>query len=163
MAITFKTDLLPSTDLGYNLGSSSQRWNIYGEFKPLQSKTYTGIYATADNDTQGYQYYGNIKPVAVKTPWHIKLRIRGSVPGQADYYCDNIFDMHGMRQTYSSYYCWNNIQNTSYKCYYYNAIRYASSDTNTTTYGHTIGMYLRSCANCTSTSYKRTYIIDVLE
>ncbi len=26
----FKADLLPSTDLGYSLGSSDERWKIYG-------------------------------------------------------------------------------------------------------------------------------------
>lgn len=28
--MTFKASLLPNTDLGYSLGSASQRWTIYG-------------------------------------------------------------------------------------------------------------------------------------
>jgi len=28
--MTFKANLLPNADLGYNLGSSDLRWNIYG-------------------------------------------------------------------------------------------------------------------------------------
>lgn len=28
--MNFKADLLPNTDLGYSLGSSNKRWNIYG-------------------------------------------------------------------------------------------------------------------------------------
>ena len=32
--MTFKASLLPNTDLGYSLGSSTQRWNIYGLIAP---------------------------------------------------------------------------------------------------------------------------------
>jgi len=29
--MTFKANLLPNSDLGYNLGSSTTGWNIYGK------------------------------------------------------------------------------------------------------------------------------------
>lgn len=32
--MTFKANLLPNTDLGYNLGSSDLKWNIYGSITP---------------------------------------------------------------------------------------------------------------------------------
>lgn len=158
----------------YGTGSDGQILKSNGEkiywddfnntdIAPLQSKTYEGVYSEQDNDTYGYKYYGNIKPADAKDQWHIKLRITGYVPNYPDYKCVNIFDITGMRTTYSSYYCWNNIQNTSYRCYYYNTLRYASSDANSTAYGHALGMYLRSCPNYTNTNYKRTYIIELLE
>ena len=152
-----------ATTISYNTIGAAASGHTHTSLVPLQTKTYTGIYCTADNDTYGYQYYGIVVPENAKISWHIKLRIYGSVPGYPDYYNDNIFDIHGMRQTYSAYYCWNNIQNTSYRCYYYNTIRYSKSDAETTQYGHAIGMYLRSCANCANASYKRTFTIEVLE
>ena len=47
--MTFKANLLPSSNLGYNLGSSDKKWNVYGILKgeaegylPLTGGTMTG-------------------------------------------------------------------------------------------------------------------------
>ena len=45
--MTFKTDLLPNTDLGQSLGSSTQRWNIYGN---LTGNADTATKAEQDNN-----------------------------------------------------------------------------------------------------------------
>lgn len=104
-----------------------------------------------------------IKPTSYKALWYVKLHIVAYVPDIADYYGDYIFEINGMRSTYSTYSCYNAIQNTDYKPLYYTTLRFASNEYNATHYGHLIGNYFRSCANYTSPSYARTIRIEVLE
>lgn len=157
---------LPNSDT-YNLKDSSaariDHKHHFRDFEPLQYKEYTGVYSEQDNDTYGYKFYGRIKPTSYKALWYVRLHIVAYVPNSADYYGDYIFEMNGMRSTYSTYSCYNAIQNTDYRPIYYTTLRFASNEANTNSYGHLIGTYLRNCANYTNASYARTIRIEVLE
>lgn len=137
--------------------------HTYQDIVPLQSKTYTGVYSEQDNDTYGYKYYANIKPDSAKALWHVKLKITAWVPDKPDYYGTYIYDVSGMRTTYSAYSCWNNIQNSNYRPFYYHNLKYASGESTAINYGHNLGMYLRNCANHTDANYARSYKIELLE
>ena len=59
--MTFKANLLPNTDLGYSLGSSTQRWNIYGTcdgYLPLSGGTMTGGINLVGNQSSAYNDKG---------------------------------------------------------------------------------------------------------
>ena len=47
--MTFKANLLPNSNLGYNLGSSTQKWNVYGD---LLGTPTAPTAATGTNTTQ---------------------------------------------------------------------------------------------------------------
>jgi hypothetical protein len=50
----FKADLLPSTDLGYSLGSSNERWKIYGV---MESGLEIKGHIAGDSGTDGHGLY----------------------------------------------------------------------------------------------------------
>ena len=59
----FKADLLPETDLGYSLGSSDFKWNIYGNvegYLPLSGGTMTGGITLVGNQSSAYNDKGLI-------------------------------------------------------------------------------------------------------
>lgn len=58
--MNFKTNLLPHTDLGYNLGDENHRWNIYGKMTPDFDLIYPigSIYLSVNNVNPGTLFGG---------------------------------------------------------------------------------------------------------
>lgn len=134
------------------------------DLAPLQTKTYTGVYSAADNDANNYKFYGKIVPTGAYTDmWRVKVRLTTSVPSNENYKSSHIVEMYGMRNTYAAYAVWNAIQNTSYRNLWYHTFRFATNETNALSTGHLIGLSLTSTPNRTSSSYQRTYKVEILE
>ena len=55
--MTFKASLLPNTDLGYSLGSSDKRWNIYGKLQNINLNS-----TTIDNTEGSFTFSGSGAP-----------------------------------------------------------------------------------------------------
>ena len=144
----------------YNI--KSLRTSI-GELIPEQSKTFTGVIASANNDPNGYLYFGYVKPSSYKTPWRLRYRIYGTISSLtvAPY---SYFDME-MRGLQNTYYGWDvyNVNHSSYRSIY-NHILYCATETGiTNNYGHLIGVRLQSAYQPTSQTYTRTFLIEILE
>ena len=166
--ITFATDLLPNEDKVYNLGTNNQRWKIYGELQPLETKTYENVIATlntsnaVDQATGGF-FYAKIYPTAFNVIWHTKFKVTVYVPGQNNYHAVSIYEVWGMADTYMSYKCQNAIRNTNYRPVYYNSLFRAKETGYNNNLGHWAGFSLRNSANPNNTSYKRTVQVQLLE
>lgn len=130
---------------------------------PITTKSYTGIYSAADNDANNYKFYGKIIPDNYKKLWKVKVKVTCYVPSSIEYYTTSVFEINGMRNTYTNYSCWNSIENTSYKPFWYNTLRFTTSEANSTVYGHLLGISLVNSPNRTSASYTRNLDIELLE
>ena len=137
----------------------------------LGEKTYTNVIATANDHNGAGFFYLKVRPTYYtatssteesKELWHVKTRVIATVPGQAYYYTDTIFDIWGRENTYSVYSCANQIYSTSYRPIYYNCAFFTNSTGYTNNCGHWIGFNLYASTNPTSTSYKRTIIVQLL-
>ena len=153
---------LPNGD-EYNLKDDYLRHAHYGYYIPLDTKTYTNVIATAnDNNGAGF-FYLKVRPTTFNSYWHVKTRVIATVPGYANYYTDTIFNVFGYDNVVSWYACLNRIKSISYKPIYYNSVFLTNSTGYNNDCGHWIGVSLFSSTNPTSTSYKRTIEVQLLE
>lgn len=149
---------LPSGD-SYNL-------KVYTDnIAPQQTKTYTGVIATANNTTGGYLYFAKILPTGNNfyTPWRIRYRMQISIGGVSDgnQYCDVM--ICGAKDTYQSYQVWNSVTNTSYRPIYGHFYYSATQAGVESGIGHALGVRFYSAYNPTTAANARTFVIDVLE
>ena len=150
----------------YNISSMTYLGNTYNFLDsgaPKASKTYTNVIATSNDNAGGGFFCIRFKAATYNDMWRIKYRVRATVPGYVEYNTETICEVNGTNSTYRSYYCWNNIKNTSYRPVYYNSIFFASSTGYTNGMYHYCGFNLYNSTNATSTSYKRTIVVDILE
>lgn len=133
------------------------------ELIPEKSKTFTGVIATANNDPNGYLYFGYAKPTSYKTPWRIRYRIHATINTlTAVPYSYFDMEIHGFQNTY---YGWD-VYNVNYSSYrsIYNHILYCATETGVANeYGHLIGVRLQSAYKPTDQNYARTFLIEILE
>lgn len=132
-------------------------------FDPIETKTYTDVIATADNNNGAGFFYLKVRANSYNDNWHVKTRVKATVPGQINYNTDTIFDIWGYTNTYSWYACLNRIRTTSYRPIYYNSLFRVSETGYNNECGNWIGFNLRSSTNNTNTSYKRQIIVELLE
>ena len=159
----FKADLLPNSDLGYSLGSTDERWKLYGELQPLQSKTFTDVIGTANNWSDATFYFGSIRPTAFTDQWSITYRVNAIAAGDTRAKATSIFTLNGFADTYGSYAAFNSIYNTSYRpCYYHVYYRLKEAGFNNG-YGHAMGLRLYSGWNPATAANARTITIDILK
>ena len=160
--MTFKTNLLPNSDLEYSLGSASNptaRWKIYGEVQPLMSKTYSAYTCSADNEAKGVLFFGkvNITNSIWYAPWLIHYRLsvsttEGATQGQYDCY-------YSVCGSTVNYYIYNNFYSTSYRPIYNHRLLYPKDGYNS--YGGYIGVRVQSARS--TTTLARTFTIEILE
>lgn len=164
--MTFKANLIPQSDLGYELGSNSpelKRWKIYGDVQPQQSKTFTGVIGTANTVDDATFYFGSVRPTNFTDQWAITYRVNAVAAGDARAKAFSILTINGHADTYSSYAAWNAIYNTSYRpCYYHVYYRMKEAGFNNN-YGHALGVRLYSGWNPATAANARTITIDILD
>lgn len=129
---------------------------------PLESKTYTNIIATANDNNGGGFFYLKVRGTTYDSKWKVKVHVHATVPGNVNYDTDSDFIIWGRQNTYSSYFSWNNIFNTSYRPIYYNSVFFVSSTGYTNNCANWIGFNLYNSTNPIDTSYKRTITVDLL-
>lgn len=161
--MTFGVDLLPKTTNTYALGNSNQKWKIYGDFAPLDTKTYTNVIATSNNNQGGGFFYLKVRGDTYNSKWYVKTRVFATVPGQELYETDTIFELWGYANTYCGYACMNKIKSTSYRPIYYNSYFRVSQTGYNNDCGGWIGFNLYYATNNTDASYKRTVVVELLD
>lgn len=160
--MTFKTNLLPNSDLEYSLGSASNptaRWKIYGEVQPLISKTYSAYTCSADNEAKGVLFFGkvNITNSIWQAPWSIHYRLYVSTTEdatQGEYDC-----YYSVCGSTVNYYIYNNFYSTSYRPIYNHRLLYPKDGYNS--YGGYIGVRVSTARR--TTTLARTFTIEILE
>lgn len=131
--------------------------------EPLETKTYTDVIATAnDNNGAGFFYLKVRADNFTDSYWHIKTRVKASVPGNANYYTDTTFDLWGFQNTYSWYSCLNRIRTTSYRPIYYNSYFRVSSVGYNNGCGGWVGFNLWYSSNPTTATLKREITVELL-
>lgn len=130
--------------------------------KAIESRTYSGLYGSA-NDADGASFYfANIRPKDWYTMWRVKYRIYATIPGQVNYQEYSMVEIYG-NTTEFSYAVFNRMLSTSYRPYYYHNLYRLTSTGYNANYNHVLGIGLRSSTNPTSSSYPRTIKVDLLE
>lgn len=163
----------PTTSGGstYGAGTSGQVLKTNGtsvywgahEPDPIDTKTYTNVIATANDSNGGGFFYLKVRGDTYNSNWHVKTRVKATVPGQVNYSTDTTFDLFGFANTYSWYSCLNRIRSTSYRPIYYNSHFRVSETGYNNGCGSWIGFNLYNATNNTNTSYKRTIVVELLK
>ena len=154
----------------YKIGNGTSTWmslpyigSPNAQKTIIESHTYSNIYASANNFNEGTFYFGYIRPNTYYDEWHIKYRISSSVPGQNNYTGFFEVELWGSQSLRTIYKCTNAHYSTSYRTLYYHTLYSCTSTGYTNGYGHLVGIGLRSSANPTSSSYARTFKIELIE
>ncbi len=129
----------------------------------IDSNTFSGIYASANDFANGTFYFGTIRPETFYKEWHIKYRVKSSVPNQNNYSGFFEVELWGSQAARTIYKITNAHYSTSYRTLYYHVLYSLTSTGFTNGYGHALGIGLRSSTNSTNSSYPRTFQIDILE
>lgn len=149
-----------STDITF---SASEIGLKTSDILPIATETFTGVYASANDFANGTFYFGTITPETFYKEWHIKYRIKSSVPSQNNYSGFFEVELWGSQAARTIYKITNAHYSTSYRTLYYHVLYSLTSTGFTNGYGHALGIGLRSSANSTNSSYPRTFQIDILE
>lgn len=137
----------------------------YTELIPEQSKTFSGVIASANTDPGGWLYYGNVKPTNYYTPWRIKLRMKNTIAGLSSTINSKsyfVLEITGLNNTYYGYHS-EVLNNSSYRSIYAHVIYCCTPAGITNGYGHLLGIRLQSAYNPTTTANSRTVEIEILE
>lgn len=138
--------------------------NIY-KLKPCyeQSKTFTGLIGSANNQANASFYYGKIVPTSMTDLWEIRYRETVIAAGRDDakQWADCL--IVGRSTGYVSYAVFNTIYSTSYYAAYYHNFIPITSAGFTNGHGHLIGTGMRSSWNNTTSANSRTVTIDIVD
>lgn len=134
---------------------------------PEQSKTYTGVIASANDQNNGALYFMKIQPNDYYDLWSIKYRVTATMNGISEangsgYESSEVY-ICGVRDTYSAYRAWNDISNSNYRPYYYHCFYRAKAAGINGGYGHALGIHLRYAYNPTEAANARTVTFEILE
>ena len=94
--------------------------------------------------------------------WRVKFRVYSNVPCQNEYIQYSEVEYYGNKSDIN-YMIFNRISNTSARCFYYNNVCRLNLTGFNAGYSHILGVGLRSSNNPTSSSYPRTFKIEILE
>lgn len=161
--MTFKANLIPQSDLGYELGSNNptlKRWKIYGDIQPIVKKTYTstGQYATEANSDKANFYFMSVKPETFLKPWTIQFKVRSFCPGYSNGGESITYCTLSGRNNSMIYHNWNER---------YEAIHYYICSLNLTQagfnagLGHAVGISILYGWNYTNSAYYRTFEVEL--
>jgi hypothetical protein len=153
--------IVPTTpsDIG---AAPESHTHTFPDIKPIQSKTFTDIIATANNIDNATFYFGKLIPDSWIDSIHIRYRVKVYCPSNANYYQYADVNYYGRAGTFT-YMLENLIYNGSYRPAYYHCMYRLTNTGFTSGYGHLIGESIYGSTNPTSSSYKRTFEIDILE
>lgn len=133
---------------------------ILSDDRPIATKTYTGLIGSANDAANASFYFAKIHPDNYTTNYKVKMKVRVTAP---EAYAETIdIQFGGYGNTFSSFDAYT-TRTGSIGIYYINLYRATQAGISTNHKGHALGIGLRSSTNPTSTSYKRTVIIDILE
>lgn len=135
------------------------RDNFQAQLDPLASRTYTGLYGSANDAAGASFYFAKVHPAVYEAPWRVSLRIRITAPVTYTQSID--IEIRGDNSSFRSYNAMVN-RDTNLAMYCINLYR-AKSAGITNGKGHALGFGLRASTNPTSSSYPRTISVDVLE
>ena len=134
---------------------------------PIETHTYTNVIGTANDSRYATFFYAKLRGTTYNNRWRVVLRVTATVPGTASnadmYNTVSEIELWGMQNTYGGYYVRNYIQNTSYRPFYYHSLFVASSTGYNNNCGDWLGVNMVSSASPANTSYKRQFVIDLLE
>ena len=156
----------------YKVGNGTDLWKDlpyikpsydYSEIQPLMSKHYENVYVTANNDPNGYIYFGVVKPTDYHVPWRITYRVNAKINGVTDGYEYSEVTIDGSKDTYYSYRTYNVIPNYSYRPYYHHLLRYAKQAGQLNGYGHQLGLRFHSSYDPSNETHSRIIDIDIIE
>lgn len=134
-----------------------------------QTKTYSSVICSGTATDAGDTNLFCIKiiPTNYNNTWSLLYRVTGTVAGVTEAngsgYQESYVYIQGMRDTYATYYTWNNVRNTSYRPFYYHVIYRAKAAGITGNYGHVMGLGLRSSYNCTTAANAREITFEILD
>ena len=130
---------------------------------PLATKTYSNIYASANNFASSAFYFGTVRPTSWYKVWRVKYRIQAIAGSDNNYAGSSIVEVYGCQTSRLTYSIFNNHFNTSYRSYYYHNVYSLTAAGFTNGYGHVLGIELTNSANPTSATYARTFTVEILE
>lgn len=133
---------------------------ILSDDRPITTKTYSGLIGSANDAANASFYFAKIHPDSYTTNYKVKMKVRVTAP---EAYAETIdIQFGGYGSSFSSYDSYT-TRTGSVGVYYINLYRATQTGISTNHKGHALGIGLRSSTNPTSTSYKRTIIVDILE
>lgn len=146
-----------------NLSITTTTNHTHTSIEPIDSKTYTGIYGSSNDQNGASFYFASVVPNDFYTPWYVRYTINSSVTNQNEYKGYFEVEFWGSKNTIIAYKIQNNHVNTGARTlYYHNVYRLKSAGFNNK-YGHMLGIGLRNSANSTNSSYQRTFTIKLIE
>lgn len=146
----------------YNKATATQ--NALDDYiNPVASKSWTGVIAPANNDPNGWLYWGFIRPTSYYLPWRITYQIRAKVNGVSDGYQSSTVTIDGQKNTYYAYQAYNIIPNSNYRAYYAHVLYTCKEAGLNNGYGHLLGTRLQSSYDPVTASHARDVDIDILE
>ena len=150
----------------YNFKDSSARYSIENfheeDIKPIATKTYTDLIATENTWNNATFFYGKIVPTSYTATWSLKYKIYANVPSYASANAWATTEIYGSKSTLNAYHSFNHILSTDYRPVYYQDL-YRATQAGSTTYGHLLGLSLRSSWQQTTSSRVRTITIEILQ
>lgn len=157
---------LPNGDIAHFKDSTAiERLDNFAlkDIHGLQSKTYTGVYCTANSDPAGFLYFGAIHPTSYDVQWSILYRVHATIADQP--LGEQISEVYisGMRDTYAAYRTWNEILHTSYRPYYIHLLYRCKQAGITNGYGHLLGLRFQSSWYPERASSARDIDVEILE
>ena len=147
-----------------NLAVSQVQTNLDNYINPIITKEYKNVVISANNDPNGYLYFGSIKPENYFTPWRVKYKVYSIIDSIEDSAQYSEVLLEGSKNTWRSYQTYNVVGNTDRKPIYAHML-YTLKDTGVDNgYGHLLGLRFQSAYwPAVSADYKRTVKIEVIE
>ena len=157
-------NFLDKSGLTYFWGKIKDKFDSFSrnDLAILESKEYSGIYGSANDQASASFYFGTIRPTNWYDMWKIRFRVYASVPNQNNYRQYSDVTYYG-NQTEVTYKIENKMYSTSYRSYYYNNLCKLNATGYNAGYSYIPGIGLRNSNNPTSSSYPRTFKIEILE
>lgn len=137
----------------------------FRNLSPEQTKTYTGVIATANNDTDGSLYFGRIIPDDYHVPWRIRYRMDVQIAGlSSDTDRNSMYDVElkGLNNTYYGYKN-DNLCNTTYRGIYSHLLYPCTNAGINAGLGHLVGVRLYYAYKPATAANSRTFVIKIME
>lgn len=127
---------------------------------PIETKTYTGVIASANDDAHGVFVYATVRPTTYATQWHVKYKMRAYVPGKVNYNQYSVIDYYGYKDTINYHII--NTTSTSL-CYHQHRVYKLKEVGFNNGYGHALATRIYGSTNPTSSTYARTFEFELME
>ena len=133
----------------------------------IAKKEFNNVLCTANNDPNGYLYYGQLKLKDYHTEWYFKAYISVDIPynssrantDKSSY--EGIVEFWGYGSTITAYRNFNAHAHTSYRTLYHHNV-YRATQAGCQAYGHLMGIRFYSSWNPATAGYERNIKIKVI-